>query len=523
MEEEYSVDPALLLAAATDFANHPGTQSDASAQEFLNRFPLPAIINALQTKADYPGLENALVDSLERIFKTKYGASLIPHFMPFVVVGLGADSQKVRYLACETVSCLLENIDDSTAVHLIHQYGVYPLLLNCVIDGDEQVATVSMDAIKNLAGSPNGLAIIFPANISEPTQLGNLAGKCSSLGRVRVLALIVKLFSISSSVASLVYSSKLLSLLEREVSNTNDTLVTLTVLELLYELAEVQHSTEFLSRTMLLQLMSSIIGNASAESILRSRAMMITGRLLSKENAVRFIDESSFRALVLAIDRRFDFLESQDADECECALEALGQVGLSNQGAVLLLTGSPPAARHVIDAAFDRQQHNKQLAALHALATIAGEPRSENDVILTGGAEENLQRLIYEMASRTSKLTPSGLLQSILQQDSDLRLAGYRLIIALVARPWCLLEIISRQEIINVVINTYTETKKIGMELRHKCCQAIYRALTSSSKLISDPALADIAAKLQEAIRRGPYMVRTRTEAQPVVMTAERF
>ena len=35
-----------------------------------------------------------------------------------------------------------------------------------------------------------------------------------------------------------------------------------------------------------------------------------------------------FRALVLAIDRRFDFLESQDADECECALEALGQVGL---------------------------------------------------------------------------------------------------------------------------------------------------------------------------------------------------
>lgn len=135
MEEEYSVDPSQLLAAATDFANHPGAQSDDSAQEFLNRFPLPAIINALQTKADYPGLEDALVDSLERIFKTKYGASHIPHYMPFVVVGLGADSQKVRYLACKTVSCLLENIDDSTTVHLIHQYGVYPLLLNCVIDG----------------------------------------------------------------------------------------------------------------------------------------------------------------------------------------------------------------------------------------------------------------------------------------------------------------------------------------------------------------------------------------------------
>ncbi|KAL3503186.1 hypothetical protein ACH5RR_037635 [Cinchona calisaya] len=523
MEEEYSVDPAQLLAAATDFANHPGAHSDASAQEFLNRYPLPAIINALQTKADYPGLENVLVDSLERIFETKYGASLIPHYMPFVIVGLGADSQRVRYLACKTVSCLLENIDDSTAVPLIHEYGVFPLLLNCLIDGDEKVATASMDAIKNLAGSPKGLVIVFPANISEATHLGTLAGKCSSLGRVRVLALIVKLFSISSSVASIVYNSKLLGLLEREVSDANDTLVTLAVLELLYELAEVQHSTEFLSRTMLLQLLSSIISNASAESILRSRAMMITGRLLSKENAFRFIDESSFRAVVSAIDRRFDFLEGQDADECECALEALGQIGLSNQGAVVLLSGSPLVARHVINAAFDRQQHNKQLAALHALANIAGETRPQNDMILTGDAEETLRRLIYEMASRTSKLTPSGLLLSILQLDWELRLAGYRLITALVARPWCLMEIISRQEIINIVTDTYTETKKIGMEARHKCCQAVYSAFTSSGKLISDPALAEITAKLQEAIRRGPYLARNNTEAQPVVMTAERF
>lgn len=37
--------------------------------------------SALQTDADYPGLVNALVDCLERIFKTKYGASLIPHYM----------------------------------------------------------------------------------------------------------------------------------------------------------------------------------------------------------------------------------------------------------------------------------------------------------------------------------------------------------------------------------------------------------------------------------------------------------
>ena len=37
--------------------------------------------SALQTKADVPGLENTLVDVLESIFKTRYGAALIPQYM----------------------------------------------------------------------------------------------------------------------------------------------------------------------------------------------------------------------------------------------------------------------------------------------------------------------------------------------------------------------------------------------------------------------------------------------------------
>lgn len=43
---------------------------------------------------------------------------------------------------------------------------------------------------------------------------------------------------------------------------------------------------------------------------------------------------------------------------------------------------------------------------------------------------------------------------------------GYRLITGLVARPWCLMEICSRQEIINIVTDPFTETTKIGL----LCC-----------------------------------------------------
>ncbi|KAM7250951.1 hypothetical protein ACFE04_022834 [Oxalis oulophora] len=524
MEYE-EVNVSQLIEAANDFAHYPGFQNDDAAKKFLDRFPLPVIINALQTKAEEPGLQNALVDCLERLFRTKYGASFIPHFMPFVQIGLKADSQMVRRLACVTVSCFFENFDDKSVspVQLIVQNGVYPLLIDCLVNGDERVSATSMDAIKKLVSSPEGLGIVFPADTNDSMHMRNILARSSSLGRIRVLALIVKLFSVSTTVASVVHSSNLLSLLEEEISNSNDILGTSSVLELFYELAEIEHGTEFLSRGTLLQLLGSVISNSSMDPLLRSRAMTISGRLLSNENMYKFVEQSSVCSLIASIDARLGFMEGRDSDECETALEALGHIGSSIQGAKLLLTSLPPAARHVIEAAFYRQGRGKQLAALHALANISGETRAGNNKLLAHDAEESLRFLIYETASRSPKLTPSGLFLGILQQDPDVRLAAYRLISGLVARPWCLMEICSKPEIINVVTDSATEITKPAMEARYNCCKAIHKAFFSSTQLISDPALAEIATKLEEAIRNGPYLTRKNRGAQPAVMTADRF
>ncbi|CAN6691023.1 unnamed protein product [Malus baccata var. baccata] len=512
--EEYSVDdPTQLLEAASDFASYPGFQNDASAKEFLDRFPLPVILNALQTKADVPRLESTLVAVLERVFKTKYGASLIPQFMPFVQVGLTAGSQEVKSLACKTVSCLLENLNEGSvsATRLILDHNIYPLLLDCLIHGNETVATLAMDAIAKIAGSPEGIDIVFPANNKEATHLGALADQCSSVGRVRVLALIVKLFAVSTNVASVVQKSNLLGLFEAEINNTNDTLSTLSILELLYELTEIERGREFLSASTLLQLLSFIISNKSMESILRTRAMMISGRILSKENYI-LADELNLKTVLSAIDRILSSSETQEIDECESALEALGQIGSSTQGAQRLLSSSPPVARHVIYAAFDRHGRGKQLAALHALGNISGETRSANSMILTSDAEESLRRLIYETASKSSKLTPSGLFLSVLKQDSEIRLAGYRMLSGLVARPWCLMEICSKQEIINIVTDPITETTKLAMEARYNCCKAIHTAFKSNS-----------THGLRDAVKMDPYLARKHLEAQPVVVTEDRF
>ncbi|MFS7960491.1 putative 26S proteasome non-ATPase regulatory subunit 5 [Helianthus anomalus] len=67
--------------------------------------------------------------------------------------------------------------------------------------------------------------------------------------------------------------------------------------------------------------------------MLRLRATMTSGRLLSKENFLTLIEESGIplfvrvKVVISAIDERISLLESQDTDKYECALEALGQIG----------------------------------------------------------------------------------------------------------------------------------------------------------------------------------------------------
>ncbi|KAL0900050.1 hypothetical protein Bca101_084011 [Brassica carinata] len=482
-----------LFDAAFEFAHYPGPQGDSSVKEFLDRFPLPVIFNALQTETDIPGFETTLVTCLERVFKTKYGASLIPHYMPVLQAGLKADSAVVKSLACKTVTCLLENRDAN---------DVSPVQL---------------------------ISVIFPTDTNDSTHLGNLAARSSSLARVRVLSLIVKLFSISPHVASAVKNSGLLDLLEAEMKGTRDTLVILNVLELYYELMEVEHSSEFVPQTSLIQMFSSIISGTSVDLFLKLRAMMISGRLLSRDNIYNTVDEASVKALVSAIDASLESPEMNDTDAHEAALDALGQIGSTTKGANLVLSTTPPAARHVVASAFDRNAHGKQLAALHALAYIAGETRPKSSRIVDEKAEENLRCLIYDVAAQSTKLTPSarhtksqGLFLSVLQQSSEMRLAGYRTLAALVARPWGLMEILSKEEIINIVTDSTTETAKIAMEARYNCCKSIHEAFLCSN-FVDDPRLLKTGEKLQEAVRSGPYMSKKYRDARPEVMMAEGF
>ncbi|KAF5195750.1 hypothetical protein FRX31_014663, partial [Thalictrum thalictroides] len=55
----------------------------------------------------------------------------------------------------------------------------------------------------------------------------------------------------------------------------------------------------------------------------------------------------------------------------------------------------------------------------HPLGNIVGEIQSEDKKLLNVNAE-SLRSLIYEIAARSSKLTPSALFLSILRQDPEI-------------------------------------------------------------------------------------------------------
>ncbi|KAI5020167.1 uncharacterized protein LOC123449797 [Hordeum vulgare subsp. vulgare] len=514
-----------VFRAAADFASYPGVHGEDAVRQFLEQFPLHDLLGALQSQGAEPETVETVAACLDKVFSSRYGASLLPSYAAFIEAGLLTNLNNIRQLACKAVVHLLDKAEDSdVAVDTFVQHNLYPLLINCLIEGDEEISAIVLDAIKRLAEIPKGTDIIFPPD-GQGLQLNKVAAQSSSMARIRILSLIAKLFAASSCTATAIRDSNLLSLFEDEIKDRKDMLKTLSALEVLYELAEHPHSNMFLLKTSLLQHITDVINDPSADSIVRSRASLISGRLLASADAFMTIEQSCVTNLLLAIDKILRTEESQNTDEIESALETLGLIGTTSQGACLLFSDPPNVAKHVVEMSFDRQGRGKQLAALHAFGSICGVDREEDQMKLDDyQAEECLKRLVYSAASNSPKLTPSALLLSILQQDPDVRIAGYRVLSGLVVREWCLREVCSKPEIIGVVTDPKMETTKLGMEARYACCVAINKAL-ASSHLLHEPSLSELIGKLNEAVRRGPYLSqkKPRVEAQPVVGTMERF
>lgn len=516
-----ALDLSALSTDASQFFSTPGVPSDAATEQFLNQYPLPVLFSALEAGEE---LESLLISTLEKVFNTQFGAVALLQSLPYARSGLEANSPSTRRMTCLGVSKLIERFgDNEVAMETLLANDLVLLVLKAITDGDANVASAAAEAVQNLAKTSLGIDLLFTGKGTAAGHLMELALHGSSLVRIRIFSVIAFLFKHSKQAVPAIKESGILRVLELELKNESDVLAQMNALELLHEIAVTPDGARFLTDGGLLQEMVSIMGSNRVDALVRSQSMMIGARLISPEGPLpSLVSKEDGLKIVEIIDTFLRTFEGFESREKEAAIDALGRIGMSKLGAELLFQSSPPVAQHIVQVAFTRKGgSSEQLVGIHALASVAGSERTEGPV-LSEQAEVSLKDLIFTELERLSKWSLSDLIHWLLEQAYEMRLAAYRLIVPLAVRSWFLLNICSNKDIVNFLTDPHVEQAKEGMEWRHSCCVAISSSLGTSGHRI-DSTLREVLEKFQAAVIRGPYFTREKPEAQPLVVTQERF
>lgn len=315
-----------------------------------------------------------------------------------------------------------------------------------------------------------------------------------------------------------------MNVLAAELDNGDDMLAQLNALELLCELA-VTHGANFLLAGNLIGRLTSTISNFTLDSLVRSRAMTVAARLTS------LYDESMSGLEAASIVNAFGELlkhleeteERVDATEYENALDALSYVGKTVKGAELLFDRTM-VARYVMNAAFVHRALGIKLAGIHALATIAGSERDPSRVLLSESAEAQLKEMMFSAAGeRSSNRTLAGMFLVFFQQSPEVRLAMYRFTSPMLARLWCVRELVASREVVDYLLDPRLETNKDAMEWRHVCCVAMTTALSGAIERGQIPA-TETLSRLEEFVRKGPFQGKAEQKAAvPIYATQDRM
>eukprot|EP00271_Cylindrocystis_brebissonii_P004212 TRINITY_DN15817_c0_g1_i1.p1 TRINITY_DN15817_c0_g1~~TRINITY_DN15817_c0_g1_i1.p1 ORF type:complete len:545 (+),score=92.64 TRINITY_DN15817_c0_g1_i1:225-1859(+) len=522
-----------FFEAAAELSDFPGELSSQTIQHFLSSYPIQLIFRLLEEHGGEPGVEAVAVAVLGKIFDSSSSEALMPEALSYAQRGLQAPSTSVRRLACKAVLKLLGMSPDDmdSAVETFKLLNVVEPLLALLSDSDTGIASMATEGIQLLASSPSGLEVLVPSGAPKSGWLATASASSSSMTRVRAISLATHIASQSGQSADAVISAGVPESLRRELLQADvDMLTAVSVLELMKELAASPHGRRLVVAADAVPLLSNLITSPSTSPMVRSAALgTIPGLITSGGDPSSASDGGS---LLQAVDEMLSLAGSPNdmdaaGEEHVSAIEALGQISTTRKGAELLLLGQPqPPARHLTGLAFEtRRSSPANWAAVHALAQLAGAQRAPSDMLLSPAAETSLRDHCYSAAQASpSRPTLGGAVLARLQQTEETRVAAYRLIIALVARPWGARELCASEGIVTQVTDPQSERNRTAMEWRHSCCVAMWSAVLAAMSRGEDNVRQDLRTKLDEAAKRGPFLTgRARVEAIPLVATAQRM
>ena len=379
------------------------------------------------------GALEAACSCLSKVLAGAYGARLLPQLETQVRGMLTASPSPVRCLGCELLGRLAKG-DSSAPTRL--RAGASAALLGAMCDPCTSVAAAAARGLRAAAGSEGGLGLVVGPELRELCRSDR-----SAAFRLRGLQLAVDIAALSGEAAASITSLGALdALVEGLRGRDKDELDWLAAGPLGEQMLEA--GTSGLGGHAL-RALAEVSASAAAHP----------GGWAAAAAACNGGDSASLLESVLGCFERA--LGAGDPTEVEAALGALEGFGATSAGAGLLL-GCPagePLVRAAVRAALRRGAHAPaRLASLHAMAAVAGAERVAHGgrIDLAGGllgeaAEEHLRRAVYEAAAGdASPCTPAEVLYRLIAQPlTEARVAAYRFVSALAARPWGAQEVLS--------------------------------------------------------------------------------
>ncbi|DBA70859.1 TPA: hypothetical protein ACH3X2_011627 [Trebouxia sp. C0005] len=470
--------------------------TDEEAEQFLHKFPLVHILETLQRGTLSSQATEFVCAALKKVFSTSFGVQQLPAATPYALEALGAPSHALRRLGCQQLGAALP------AVSADQQQRIAGALVEALTDKDTGVGCEAAAALQQYGSTQQGFQdLISPQGAGQ--QLSAVLACSNPVVRMRAIALVIGLGGQSENSVKALQQSGLLQPLVKELTNVQDPLTCLSALSLLKEQVEQASSSRLQSllANFFLPHLEQLL--RQADSIVKPMAMQVAAALSavavkasttstqegSKSSMPACMVISSIKQ-VLDVNGRDDFSVAEE----QAALDALSELGMQQGGAQAILLHPCQVIQDVTNKALGRAPSSDvTLAAVHALATIAGAERSA--AVVSSAAEEALKAAVYDGAACSSHQGgPAHVLLAYLEQPfTDLRIAAYRLATALGLRAWGAGEMCLHPGLLHHLCNPKTETSRQGCQFRYACLQAL--AATTRSVLSASDTASDVTAR----------------------------
>ncbi|KAK6195800.1 hypothetical protein SNE40_001155 [Patella caerulea] len=460
---------------------HPSTLRDVSSEipNFSQLFAYLDTTNVEQQKL--------VCETIERLLSGLPPAEIYDNFKEEIENGLSHPAPDVNCL-CLTQLLRVAKTDPN---RLIGWLDILPKIISQLGNEILAVAKIAGDILTMLGKTRNGAISLYNHSMLKEVMEKN------DIVRFRVYQIIIDICRLSQEGLQMSEESGLLKQLTNEIFK-NDILLQLNAIEMLSDLAQVQHGLVYLDQAGVIvkleELMKATETDALAGLLLPGLVKFFGGMCKHHPKEVC----QKFPAFVNVV---FNNLNSNDVGQKNVAIDTLGFLGSTVEGKQTLekLGNQMDNGVRVLGSIIKDTKVEFQLRALDSLVSL-----------LTLKEDEQTEELLSltEKWFNTLMADPFQYIWSLcLRPFDEIRCSGYNVMRTLATLPWAQKIMNNLPGFTEFLLNRSTETSKEGRDSKYLVIQTLVNSPTTT-EIFGRPYYV----KLFEYYQQGAYFVRAQAE-----------